>query len=85
VRKLLVVALAAFATSTAVVSTASAEPPRNYGACVSTGAVDPSEDRWGPSNFMAFSASDEHGGTFWTAITNSDGHVPFNAPAWCFR
>jgi len=34
---------------------------------------------------MAFSASDEHGGTFWTAITNSDGHVPFNAPAWCFR
>jgi hypothetical protein len=82
-RKLTAVGIAVLATSAAAATTASAEAPPNYGACVSTNTVDPASDPYGPANFAAAIASYPNGGTFWTAILWSDGEVPFTDVVWC--
>ena len=82
-RNLIAAAIAVLAISGAAAATASADAPLNYGACVSTTAVDPASDPYGPANFVAATASYPYGGTFWTAILNSDGQAPFIDIAWC--
>lgn len=60
-----------------------AEAPPNYGACVSTNAVNPKTDMTGPMSLTAYTASNTKGGTFWTAILASDGAAKFHAVALC--
>ena len=82
-RRLTSVAIAVLATFVAAAAPASAEAPPNYGACVSTGTVDPATDPYGPANMAALVASYPHGGTIWRAILRSDGAVQFTDDAAC--
>ena len=82
-RRLTAVAIAVLATSAAAATTASADAPPNYGACVSTNTVEPASDPYGPANLAAATASYPNGGTFWTAILRSDQELPFTNVAWC--
>jgi len=82
-RKLTAVAIAVLATSAATAATASADQPLNYGACVSSNAVEPSSDPYGPANSTAAIASYPNGGTYWTAILHSDENAHFTDVAWC--
>ena len=84
-RKLTAVAIAVLAASAAAATTASANEPLNYGACVSSNAVEPSSDPNGPANSTAAIASYPIGGTFWTAILHSDGSAQFSDVMWCER
>ena len=82
-RRLGALVIAVLATAASAAATASADPPLNYGRCVSTDAVEPSNDPYGPANSTAAIASYPSGGTFWTAILHSDGNARFSDVAWC--
>ena len=67
-RLAVVMAIAAVGLTGGISSSASADPPLNYGHCVSGGVVSPSETNLGPSNTnaavdsAAVHASDRSGG-----------------------
>ena len=77
------VVIASAAIGGALAAPASAQPPLNYGTCVSTGQVDPTISFAGPLNSAGSEASGFRGGSTTIPFALSNGHSRFQHAQGC--